>query len=89
VINLPHISNFTDFDPFENEPGVRLRYVECGGDLGRPDVIIVPGTKSTISDLGYLKKRAWRIRYESSLKLTLAYPCRFMRWLSDTWQEYI
>lgn len=56
VINLPHISNFTDFDPLENEPDVRLRYVECRGELGRPDVIIIPGSKSTISDLGYLRK---------------------------------
>lgn len=56
VINLPHISNFTDFDPLENEPDVSLRYVGCGDDLGRPDVIIIPGSKSTISDLDYLKK---------------------------------
>jgi len=56
VISLPHISNFTDFDALENEPGVRLRYVSCESELGNPDAIIIPGTKSTVTDLNYLKK---------------------------------
>lgn len=56
IISLPHISNFTDFDVLENEPGVRLHYVSCESELGSPDAIIIPGTKSTISDLNYLKK---------------------------------
>ncbi|MCX5698487.1 MAG: cobyric acid synthase [Candidatus Omnitrophica bacterium] len=56
VISLPHISNFTDFDALENEPDVKLRYVSCESELGNPDAIIIPGTKSTVSDLNYLKK---------------------------------
>jgi len=56
VISLPHISNFTDFDALENEPGVRLRYVSSESELGDSDAIIIPGTKSTVSDLNYLKK---------------------------------
>lgn len=55
VIGLPHISNFDDFDPLEQEEGVRLRYVEPGDELADPDLIILPGTKSTMAALAYLK----------------------------------
>ncbi|MDF1533841.1 MAG: cobyric acid synthase [Methanosarcinaceae archaeon] len=54
VIRFPRISNFTDFEPLENM--ARVRYVELGGELGKPDAIILPGTKNTISDLSDLKK---------------------------------
>jgi len=54
VIYLPHISNFTDFDGLESEPDVRLRYVNRPEELSNPDIIIIPGTKNTISDLKYL-----------------------------------
>jgi len=56
VLYLPHISNFTDFDPLEKEAGIHLRYIVPGARLGKPDVIIIPGSKNTIDDLLYLKK---------------------------------
>jgi len=56
VLKLPHISNFDDFDPLEQEPGVRVRYVERCDDMGQPDLIIVPGSKSTMADLLFLRK---------------------------------
>jgi len=56
IIRLPHISNFTDFEALEREPDVSLRYVNSVKELGRPDVIILPGTKSTVHDLFYLRK---------------------------------
>jgi len=56
VIRLPYISNFTDFAPFERQENVSLRYVESVGELGRPDMIILPGTKSTIADLVWLRE---------------------------------
>lgn len=56
VIRLPRISNFTDFNPFERYENVSLRYVDSVGDLQQPDMIILPGTKSTIADLKWLRQ---------------------------------
>ncbi len=56
IVDLPHISNFTDFDALRNEPDVRLRIVRQPEELGNPDVIIIPGSKNVISDLNHLKK---------------------------------
>jgi adenosylcobyric acid synthase len=54
VIALPRISNFTDFDPLAAEPDVNLRYVESVEDLGKPNLVIIPGSKNTIGDLQFL-----------------------------------
>ena len=56
VIRLKHISNFTDFDTFEQIDGVSVRYVSSIQELGDPDLIILPGTKNTIEDLKEIKK---------------------------------
>jgi len=56
VIKLPRISNFTDFNVFNMIEGVSLRYVDRLKDLKNPDLIILPGTKNTISDLKWLRK---------------------------------
>ena len=56
VVRLPRISNFTDFSPFERYENVSLRYVERVADLHAPDLILIPGTKSTISDLMWLRQ---------------------------------
>lgn len=55
VIGLPCISNFTDFDALTVEPGAAVRYVRTAASLGQPDLIIIPGSKSTVSDLTWLR----------------------------------
>ncbi len=55
VIDLPHISNFTDIEPFYDEPDVHLRVVSAADEFGRPDLVILPGSKNVFYDLQYLK----------------------------------
>jgi adenosylcobyric acid synthase len=57
VVKLPHIANFDDFDPIAAEPGVQVRYVSSVHELGRPHALVLPGTKSTIADLDWLRGR--------------------------------
>lgn len=54
VIRLPKLSNFTDFDVFEQYDDVSVRYVSYADELGCPDIVFIPGTKSTISDMKWL-----------------------------------
>ncbi len=55
VIRLPHISNFTDFEPLEHYADIE--YVELDDELNSPDAIILPGTKNTIDDLKELTSK--------------------------------
>ena len=60
VIRLPHLSNFTDLDTFDQAEDVSVRYVtkkdELEGAGGTPDLLILPGSRNTIGDLTWLKK---------------------------------
>ncbi|MCC8027335.1 MAG: cobyric acid synthase [Clostridium sp.] len=56
VIRFPRISNFTDFNVFSSFPGVRVRYVSRLPQLGNPDMVFLPGTKSTIEDLMWFRQ---------------------------------
>lgn len=56
VIRLPRISNFTDFDVFSQYDDVSVRYVTKPQELSDADMIIVPGTKSTIYDMKWLRE---------------------------------
>jgi adenosylcobyric acid synthase len=57
VIRLPHISNFTDVDALALEPGVTVRFTASPAELAAADLVVVPGTKATVSDLGWLHGR--------------------------------
>ena len=62
IIALPHISNFDDFDPLQAEAGVRVRFVRQPTDLGTPDAIILPGSKTTLEDLRWLRRMGWETK---------------------------
>ena len=64
VIRLPHISNFTDFNPLENFEGVSVNYVKNPYELNNSDLIILPGTKNTMADLLWLRQSG----FESMIK---------------------
>lgn len=57
VIRLPRIANFDDFAPLAAEEGVELRYVDSRAALREPHAIILPGTKSTMADLSWLRQQ--------------------------------
>ena len=56
LIDLPHVSNFTDFAPLSEEPDVYLKIVRKPDELDQPDALIIPGSKNVISDFRYLEK---------------------------------
>ncbi|MEQ3214754.1 cobyric acid synthase [Hominifimenecus microfluidus] len=56
VIRYPRIANFTDFNIFEQMPEVSVRYVTSVAELHHPDMVILPGTKNTMSDLKWMRQ---------------------------------
>lgn len=59
LIDLPHISNFTDYDAFLLEPDVHLYTVATPGELGNADLILIPGSKNVIADLHSLRTKGF------------------------------
>ncbi len=56
IVRLPRISNYTDFDPLEQEPDVALHYIDMPEQIDGLDLLILPGTKSTLADLEFLRE---------------------------------
>ena len=56
IVRTPHMSNFTDFHIFETQEDVSVRYVDYKESLGNPDIVIIPGSKSTIDDLKFIRE---------------------------------
>jgi adenosylcobyric acid synthase len=61
VVLLPHMSNFTDFNQLAAESDVALRYVASPKELHGADVIILPGSKTTMADLDYLRQAGFEV----------------------------
>jgi adenosylcobyric acid synthase len=58
VVRLPRMSNFTDVDALALEPGVAVRFVTTAAGLADADLVVLPGTRATVADLGWLRARA-------------------------------
>lgn len=56
VIRFPRISNFTDFAVLEAMEGISVRYIKNVGELGNPDIILLPGSKNTMEDLLWMRQ---------------------------------
>lgn len=56
IVQLPHISNFTDFNALAAQPDVRIRYIRRPEALTDVDLVILPGSKNTLSDLAWLRE---------------------------------
>ncbi len=57
VVRLPRVSNFTDVDALAAEPGVEVRFVTSPQDLADADLVVLPGSRATVGDLGWLRDR--------------------------------
>jgi adenosylcobyric acid synthase len=64
VIRLPRISNFTDIDALALEPGVAVRFVTTPAETADADLVVVPGTRATVADLGWLRGQGLDIALE-------------------------
>jgi adenosylcobyric acid synthase len=58
---LARIANFDEFDPLGIEPGVKLVFVRAGEPLPIADLVILPGSKATISDLAFFQEQGWHV----------------------------
>ena len=56
VIRYPRISNFTDFNVFEQMSEVTVRYVSTVNELRHPDIVFLPGSKNTMGDLLWMRQ---------------------------------
>lgn len=65
LVDLPHISNFTDFDALRIEPDVRVTTVRRAEDLVSPDAVIIPGSKNVIGDIEHLRAKGLDVKIRS------------------------
>jgi adenosylcobyric acid synthase len=60
VVRLPHISNYTDFNPLECIPDAAVEYLSEPSEGSNLDLLIIPGSKNTIADLRWVKERGFK-----------------------------
>ncbi|MGB5964935.1 MAG: cobyric acid synthase CobQ, partial [Sulfurimonadaceae bacterium] len=72
VIRVPHISNFTDFEPLIADNEINLQFVQDPSELEHCDLIIIPGTKRTIHDLIWLREKGFETALQDESHFLLA-----------------
>lgn len=73
VIRCPRISNFTDFDVFEQSEDVSVRYVTSVEELGEPDMIFLPGSKNTMGDLKWMRQNGLETAIKRKAERTVVF----------------
>lgn len=73
VIRYPRISNFTDFDVFEQNEQVTVRYISSVSELGHPDMIFLPGSKNTMGDLKWMRENGLEAAVKKLAQETLIF----------------
>lgn len=73
VIRFPRISNFTDFDVFEQNPDVSVRYVASAAELANPDMILLPGSKNTMGDLKWMRENGLEAAVKKKAESTVIF----------------
>jgi adenosylcobyric acid synthase len=72
VIKLPHISNFTDFEPLIADKEIALSFISNIKDLSTCDLVVVPGSKRVIDDLAWLRERGFQKQLSSKKQKVVA-----------------
>jgi len=89
IIKLPSISNFSDFDPLENEESILIEWIRESQNLSKYDFIILPGSKQTIKDQLFLEKTglSHEIREYSKNKGNIIGICGGLQMLGKTLED--
>lgn len=92
VLRLPRISNFDEFRLLGAEPAVTLRFVDGPDTLGRPDLVVLPGSKTTVADLEFLHQTGLaevvrRLAREGAPLLGICGGYQMLgEWIADPWR---
>jgi adenosylcobyric acid synthase len=68
ILRFPHLSNFDDFLPLEKSEGVQVRYVSRPEEAKGADLVILPGTKTTVADLRWLRETGFEPLLQERVK---------------------
>lgn len=86
VVRLPHISNHTDLDVFDQTDDVSVRFIADPSHIGTADIIVIPGTKNTIEDMGWLTDTGFshRIKEEAGRDTVIIGICGGYQMLGES-----